>query len=427
MTQPREVWSAQLRILAGRAVEEAPQVGFAEKVDRRGRVVRISILAEVASAGAGAFMDQFVRRIGELFDPTARSLTGAIKVAVETTHEELRVWNRQHLPSEQDMSGVSILIPRGEELVILGQAGPSVGLLAGVAGLAGLRPTSLYVHRSRLDDPVSSPIGGSDPVNLEFAPGPEASDGWALLLTSNAAGLFDPQRRVTLSRLAVDEVLRHLYPSMLNLRDAAGLIVSLASAAPPPSSEAEAEPEDGVDDGDERAERSSDADDSLAQSAQPDPADQARDEGDAGGLTAEQRFDSGEAGLSDGDEPLEQSQPPARQWDVVFAPTAATELEVVGWPVNPFVVGRVDQAQMIAPPVASHSPRLSNPIMKLGRAIPSLLETRREPAVERPNIRTRGSGARAVAARRAGLILIAMLVGHASAAGGSGRYRPSSI
>ena len=192
-------------------------------------------------------MDQFVRRIGELFDPAARSLTGAVKFAVETTHEELRGWNRQHLPAEHAMYGMSCLIQRDDQPAVLGQAGPSAGLFAGDAGLAGLRSTSLYRHAPRSEDPVAAPIGSSEPLNLQFAAGPDAADGWALLLTSNAASLLDPERRVALSRLAVDETLRHLYAPMVGLRDGAGLVVSLTGGAPPTlaePSDADAEEEE---------------------------------------------------------------------------------------------------------------------------------------------------------------------------------------
>ena len=173
--QSRTVWSSQLRIVAGRAVEEAPQVGFVEKVDQLGRLVRLSILAESASDGADAFMDQFVRRIGELFDPGARSLTGALKAAVDTAHEELRGWNRQRLPAEHAMYGISCLIQRDDQPAVLGQAGPSVGLIAGDAGLAELRSIALYAHTPGSSDPVTAPIGSSDPVNVQFSAGPRGS------------------------------------------------------------------------------------------------------------------------------------------------------------------------------------------------------------------------------------------------------------
>ncbi len=433
MTEPNEIWSSQLRIVAGRAVEDAPQVGFAERVDQLGRMVRLSILAEPAAEGAEAFMDQFVRRIGELFDPAARSLTGALKLAVEAAHEELRAWNRQHLPAEHAMYGLSCLMQREDRVAVLGQAGPSAGLLAGDAGLAGLRSTTLYSHLPRSTDPVSAAIGGSDPINLEFAAGPDAGDGWALLLTSNAASLLDAERRVRLSRLAVDETLRDLYPSMVNLRDAAGLVVSLSGLGSPdqplpPDAERDAptdmsEPDDAEPDvfdpavSDPAASDPAEADHTFEPDA-PDATDDlqsSRARLSAPPANTEQiRADpepsaaphaSSQAGSAAGSQ--------ARRWNFAFEPASApelAELEVVGWPVNPFAAPQVQQIETLNPARPAPMPRLTRPIMDLGQAIPSLLERRDEPAVKRPRIRTRDPRVRGAAARRAGLVLIGMLV-----------------
>lgn len=426
MTQAHEIWSSQLRIAAGRAVEEAPQVGFAEQRDQRGRLVRLSILAEPVAAGADAFMDQFVRRLGELFDPAARSLTGAIRHAIETAHEELRDWNRQHLPEEHAMYGVSCLIQRADQPALLAQAGPSVGLLAGDAGLAGLRAMALYAHQIRGDDPISAAVGGSDALNVEFVLAPAASDGWALLLSSNGAALLDPERRVALSRLAVDETLQRLYPSMVNLRDAAALVVSL-----------------GTDDriehsGGPGAETGNEAGSGHEQDPEYDPAvDQADDPAvdDASGADLEEpRSDLDETerdresvnqdrsvlesrpqivsertAMEEPAKPAKPGQPRAGGWELSFAPSAPGELEAVGWPVNPFAVTSVDRIQPMAASLAT-APPSTKPIMELGRAIPSLLEQRNEPAVERPKIRPRDPRTRAATARRVGLVLLGMLV-----------------
>ena len=405
-SQSRTVWSSQLRIVAGRAVEEAPQVGFVEKVDQVGRLVRLSILAESAADGGDAFMDQFVRRISELFDPAARSLTGAVKFAVETTHEELRDWNRQHLPAEHAMYGLSCLIQRDDQPAVLGQAGPSVGLVAGDPGLAGLRSTTLYAHSSHSEDPVAAPIGSSAPLNLEFAAGPEAADGWALLLSSNSASLLDAQRRVALSRLAVDETLRHLYAPMVGLRDGAGLVVSLTGggrptlAEPPVSDQEDAEDEESF--GDDREEEFAAATDEQADSPVGDEQD--RYPGDDRLQQAAMETDRTTAQQQG----LERSR--GRQWEVSFAPAPPSELEVAGWPVNPFAVARVDLVESMAGQATAPSPPMTNPIVELGRALPSLLENRREPAVERPKIRSNDPRARSASFRRAGLVLLAMLV-----------------
>ena len=419
MTEPNEIWSSQLRIMAGRAVEDAPQVGFAEHVDQLGRMVRLSILAEPAADGAEAFMDQFVRRIGELFDPSARSLTGALKFAVEAAHEELRAWNRQHLPAEHAMYGLSCLIQREDQAAVLGQAGPSAGLMAGDAGLAGLRSTTLYSHLPRSTDPVAAAIGGSDPINLEFAAGPDADDGWALLLTSNAASLLDAERRVRLSRMAVDETLRDLYPSMVNLRDAAGLVVSLSSLGspdqpPPPAAERDA-PTDEVEPDEVEPDEFDPAE--TDHTFEPDEADAADDRQasrarlNAPQANVEQHRASPE--LSDAPHASPQEDSQARRWNFAFEPAPVpelAELEVAGWPVNPFAAPQIQQIETLNPARPAPMPRLTRPIMDLGQAIPSLLERRDEPAVERPRIRTRGPRVRGAAARRAGLVLIGMLV-----------------
>lgn len=400
MTQPTEIWSSQLRILAGRAVEEAPQVGFVEKRDQLGRLVRLSILAEPAAAGADAFMDQFVRRLGELFNPAARSLTGAIKLAVETTHEELRAWNRQHLPEDHAMYGVSFLMQRAGQPAVLGQAGPTVGLLAGDAGPAGLRTTALYAHPARHDDPVSRAVGSSEVINLEFAAAPGVSGGWALLLTSNTSALLDAEGRVALSRLPAQDTLQHLYSSMLNLRDAAALIVSLGSDWPPPESESDVEePEAELED-----EFDEDADERASQSYEAVDAD---DADDADGRPLLVSLD--ESTLAHEERPP-RADARAGHWDVTFDPPAAGELEVVGWPVNPFAVTQVAEVQTMSLSATAAQPPLTRPIMELGRALPSLLEQRRDPLVDPPQIRPRGPRQRAATLRRAGLVLAGMLV-----------------
>jgi hypothetical protein len=409
MTQPTDIWSSQLRIVTGRAVEEAPQVGFVEKRDQRGRLVRLSILAEPVADGAETFIDQFVRRLGELFNPAARSLTGAVKHAVDTTHEELRNWNRAHLRDEHAMYGVSVLIQRADQPAVLGQVGPSVGLLAGDAGLAGLRSTALYSHATRRDDPVANAIGSSLPINIEFASAPPALDGWALLLTSNAGALLDPERRVALSRMNVDETLGYLYPAMLNLRDAAGVVVKLGGGQPSRAVDPEPQEEAATEDPSADEHVDGHVDDDLDGTEDKAVDDSRRRSFQSAGLEPEgsqpERGEDAAAAIAD-----RRSSPPdrAQQWDVSFDPPAVSELEVIGWPVNPFAVTRVDQIQTMSVPVAS-APPLSRPIMDLGRAIPSLLENRREPAVERPRIRDR-SAARSATARRVGMVLAGMLV-----------------
>ena len=394
MTTPHEIWSSQLRIAAGRAVEEAPQVGFAEKVDRAGRLVRLSILAEAASDGGEAFMEQFVRRIGELFDPASRSLTGALKAAVETAHEELRVWNQQHLPAEQAMYGVSCLIQREDQAAVLGQAGPSAAILAGDAGLASLRSTAYYAHLPMRDDPVTAPVGGADPLNLEFASGTARQDGWALLITSNAASLLDAELRVQLSRLSAEQTLRQLYPAMIQLRDAAALVVGVAGG--PPEGTAGGGP--GTNEPPTDDEIGDDVDDDLS-----------------AGPTAQAELSSeGERPIADSidgaAEEAERQLTIRPQQIIQFEPIEASEAETAGWPANPFAAAYTRQLRTLTPALATSSGPVGAPILELDQAMPSLLERRREPAVERPRIRTRDPRARSAAARRVVIVLAAMLV-----------------
>ena len=206
-----QVWTSHLRIAGGNAVEDAPQIAFSERRDRRGRLVRIYLLAESASSAGDNFIETFVARVGEAFDPTRRSLTGALTEALEDRHEELRHWNREHLPAQQVSYGVSCAILREGDAGILAQAGPSLAVLAGDP-TSGLRELQVRAHRG--DDPVAQPIGGSGALAVQFFPMPTAADGWALLLTSNAARLVDAAGRVGLGRLAVDDVLRNLYPGL---------------------------------------------------------------------------------------------------------------------------------------------------------------------------------------------------------------------
>lgn len=449
MTEPTSdetrIWSSQLRIAAGRAVEDAPQVGFVEKVDQVGRVVRLSILAEAATEGGDAFMDQFVRRIGELFDPAARSLTGALKFAVETTHEELRNWNRQHLPQEHAMYGLSCLIQRGDQEALLGQAGPSVALLAGDAGLADLRRLGLYSHPAASylqdNDPVAAPIGGSAPVSLEFAASPALS-GWALLFTSNASMLLDAELRVTLSRLPVEQTLRYLHQAMLHLRDAAVLAVGVTST--PPAQPVDDQPDD-VEQPDaaaaesqidgESAEPGAVAEGDADEDAQrPPPADHFAQEPTPTSATDPSRTSS-HPSTADPTQPAPATTAPAttapaatalatnapmpqradepreiafQPVDVRFASASLGELEAVGWPVNPFAMAGVEQVGSSMPRVALPSPRLGRPIIELGRALPSLVERRKEQKRNRPQIRT--GDARGATARRVGLVLTGMAV-----------------
>ena len=357
------VWNSQLRIAAGYAVDDAPQLAFAERTDRRGRLISLYILAEPVAAGAEAFIDSFVARIGELFDPAARSLTGALKLAIETAHEELRVWNREHLPAEQASYGVSCLILRAGSDGILAQAGPSLAFAAGDPGELGSRLTQLYAHRG--EDPVAAPIGGSQPLSVQFASVPQARSGWALLLTTNVNQLLDAERRVALSRLPADEVLRSLYPSLTPLYDAAALIVAIADetvalptpqspqAPPPPplTPQPPSRPSSAVAESPAPAEFT-DADVRRQESA---PEPETRTEADP---------------PSEPDDQTPTRRPTEFRRELSLPSFAiGSELSGLAWPRNPF---EVQELQVLTVAVGPAEPPLQRSIMEVGDSLPSL-------------------------------------------------------
>ncbi len=400
MSDSAEQWNAQLRILTGRAVEEAPQVGFSEQLDGRGRLVRLSILAESTSPRADEFIDQFVSRVAELFDPAARSLTGALRQSLDVAHDELRAWNDARMPTEHLRYGVSCLIQRDDQPALLGQAGPSLALIAGDSGTAGLRPLTLHAHTEAAAagadtaDVVAAPIGGERPTTLAFAPAPDASDGWALLLTTNAAALLDAERRVALSRLGGEETLRQLYPALLDLRDAAALAVKLGHGEGPgepsangESTVAETDSEASMPASGPERQLEIGSDNQARLGANPPTADRSLDHS------------------LDRDSP---SETPNELQTLVPVPLA--QPQAVDWPLNPFAL---TVASPIAPRAAVRGSPLApvaRPLLELGQALPSLLERRRELIADRPPIASPGSGLRPASARHAGVALLAMLV-----------------
>ena len=234
------VWTSQLRIAGGNAVEDAPQIAFAERRDRRGRLVRLYLMAESVGVGGDAFIDSFVTRVGEAFNPASRSLTGALVDALEGRHEELRQWNREHLPAQQASYGISCALLREGEPGILAQVGPALAVLAGDPPPGAYRELHIRAHRG--DDPAAGPIGGGGALRVQFFPMPAARDGWALLLTSNAQRLLDAPGRAGLGQMSVDDVLPNLYPALRELNQTAALILSLPSNEPPPATPREAAP-----------------------------------------------------------------------------------------------------------------------------------------------------------------------------------------
>lgn len=389
-----EQWTAQLRIAAGRAVEEAPQIGVAEAVDRRGRLVRIAILAEPVSSASEPFLDQFVRRVASQFDPASRSLTGALRQAIEAAHEELRAWNAERVPAEHALYGMTCMVLREDGPAFLAQVGPSTALLAGPPGLAGLRSISLYASASRSGtgaralNAAATVIGGDQPLAFSFSAAPDsdgAAGGWALLVTSNAASLLDPERRVALSRLRGTDALRQLYPALLSLRDAAALAVSFGD--------------------DDVSQPVAERNTPDSESALPPTEPQASDLTDA---QIEFSDESPESRGSTSTTSLPQQL------------TLAAEGLAVDLPVNPFAARELALVQQVSPPLAAAGGAITQPVepvFELSGAAPMPRERWDSPAIEPPRIPplqrpSAGGGAqpnRLATARRAGLLLAAML------------------
>lgn len=227
-----EPWTAQMRIADGRLLDDAPEIAMVERRDARGRGVRAYLMAESLGAGGDAFLEAMVSRTAEQFDPSRRSLTGALMQAVEERHRELREWNRAQLPAAQASYAVSCLIARAGEAPILAQAGPTLAVIAGGPGAEGQRRLSVRTHHG--DDPVAAAVGGALPLKMQFVQG-SGTGGWALLISSGASRLFDPAGRAAVSRLGGEQVLQHLYQGMLDLRDAAALMIDLEASASPPA------------------------------------------------------------------------------------------------------------------------------------------------------------------------------------------------
>lgn len=365
-----DVWTSQLRIVSGDAVEDAPQIAFAERRDSRGRLVRLYLLAEPAAAGGEAFIDGFVTRVGEAFDPAKRSLTGALAEAIEGRHQELREWNREHLPAQQAAYGLSAALLREGESGILCQAGPSLTVLAGDPPPGALR--ELHVRGRQGDDPSAQPIGGSGALRIQFFPMPAARDGWALLLTSNAQRLLDAGARTTIRQLAVDQVLPNLYPALRDLNRTAALIISLPPtqspnqppgrpAAPPPDQPAAAQtpPEPSIAEPPPKLEREPIRIDT-------DPLDQ-----------------PAQAAAADQPPPVEPPQPkpePPRRADAGRELTFEAPPEPhSAWPTNPFAAVELSTLAAGATANAGAPPSWSRAIAELSGNLPS-------PAARRPKL-----------------------------------------
>ena len=393
-----QVWTSHLRIAGGNAVEDVPQIAFSERRDRRGRLVRIFLLAESASSAGDNFIETFVARVGEAFDLTRRSLTGALTEALEDRHEELRHWNREHLPAQQVSYGLSCAILREGDAGILAQAGPSLAVLAGDP-TSGLRALQVRAHRG--DDPVAQPIGGSGALAVQFFPMPTAADCWALLLTSNAERLVDAAGRVGLGRLAVDDVLRNLYPGLREFSPSAALVIALPPGEGSPSAGRRSAPEaPGALGGESTAGESASRDSSVAprsdsardiasdlvRDGEPDVARTEREateqvEAEARPAGLRRLLQRGEPAEAAADPDAEESRLDDRMADWgtgVAASFSSPPALRGGWPSNPFAVLDLPVLAVAAGPAAA-PPSWERPLMNLGDEIPA-------PSAQRPEL-----------------------------------------
>ena len=377
------LWTSQLRIAGGNAVEDAPQIVYTDRRDRRGRLVRLYVFAESVSAGGDAFIDGFVARAAEAFDPTRRSLTGALVETLEGRHEELRQWNREHLPAQQASYGVSCLLLREGEPGILAQVAPALTVLAGDPPPGGYRELQIRAHRA--GDPSSGPIGGSGPLRVQFFPLPAARDGWALLLTGNAERLLDAAGRPGLGQLAVDEVLPNLYPALRELNQAAALIINLPPSDPlPPASGGGASPPEapppeapqGEPQGETRA-----AEPGAPQSLAPDEPLRAVAEPELPAAPIE-RIELEEAPLIEPAASVEseaQTAAPAGQMELVFS---APPEPRGNWPTNPFASVELSVLATEAAAAGSGAPpSWDRPLAELRGDLP-------DPSANRPELQT---------------------------------------
>ena len=55
-----EVWTAQLHIADGSSSEDAPEIAYAERLDDRGQVARLYIVAEPERPGSEQFIEDLV-------------------------------------------------------------------------------------------------------------------------------------------------------------------------------------------------------------------------------------------------------------------------------------------------------------------------------------------------------------------------------
>ena len=211
-----EVWTAQLRIADGSSSEDAPEIAYAERLDDRGQVARLYIVAEPERPGSEQFIEDLVTGLGEEFVSGTGSLTGLVQRAIRGRHDDLLDWNRESLPRDQASYGLSCLILR-EDGGYLAQQGPSLVLYRQGKRLLRRRPAAERSTRA---------LGTAEAGAPEFSQIMLEAGDWALLISSNAGSVLGDEALASLRGLQAEDVLPALYPHVRHVERLSALVVA---------------------------------------------------------------------------------------------------------------------------------------------------------------------------------------------------------
>ena len=219
------IWTASLHIQDGKVAEDAPEIAHAERVDGRGQLANLYILAEPDRPGSEQFIGDLVSRVGEDFLDEQGSLTGGLQRVLIATHENALDWNRTSLPRDQATYGVSCLILRDQD-AYLAQIGPS---------LVYYRQGDRLLRRRPATQRAMPPLGAADVVVPEFSQLTLGPTDWVLLISSGAAAAIGEDTIAALHGLRGPDVLPAIYPMLLRLPRVSALVVALEeeTAMPP--------------------------------------------------------------------------------------------------------------------------------------------------------------------------------------------------
>ena len=211
-----EVWTAQLHIADGSSSEDAPEIAYAERLDDRGQVARLYILAEPERPGSEQFIEDLVTGLGEEFVSGTGSLTGLVQRAIRGRDDDLLDWNRESLPRDQASYGLSCLILR-EDGGSLAQQGPSLVLYRQGKRLLRRRPAAERSTRA---------LGTAEAGAPEFSQIVLEAGDWALLISSNAGSVLGDEALASLRGLQAEDVLPALYPHVRHVERLSALVVA---------------------------------------------------------------------------------------------------------------------------------------------------------------------------------------------------------